>query len=263
VDLRGRDFVLVEPKLVRQQGTLRITSQPAGVSVSVRMLKSAASSQEELQFVKEGPAPLGLENLPTGEYEVRFSYEGAPGLARVVDVSSGASASCAHEFSVGVLTLKTTPVGQEAVVFRSDGSIFKSAKTPKTFEGVPVGAYKVVMKREGFADHVEEFTLAKGGNITLSHEFSGMPLKKPEPPPKEGGAADVPPGPTAAPVVKSPQKPPPKAPSVSSSKPASAPPRAPAAPALTPAPAKPQVPAGASEPTLDEFLRKAQSFERR
>lgn len=241
VDLRGRDFVRVEPKLVRQQGTLRITSQPQGVAVLVRMSKSPTSSEEELKFLKQGSAPLVLENLPTGDYEVHFALKGAPEFARLVEVSSGASASCTHEFALGALTLKTTPEGLEAVLLRPDGSVFQTAKTPVNLEGVPVGAYRVVMKREGFADHVEEFTLEKGGNLTLSHEFSGTPLKKNEVLPKEAGtAADAPPRAVAAPGPSSVSKPPQKSPA-----------------------SKPHTPARSSDPVLDEFLRRAQSFERR
>ena len=174
ITLRNDSFVPFDQKLVRQRGAWKIESTPTGMDYSVKMTASVIKSDDELKFTKTGKTPITLENLPTGDYEVKLTRPGWPEAVSKVSIAPTKSESFTHEFAEGTLTLDSTPPGMEASFLKADGTAFASGKTPLIMKAVPTGpGYRVSMKRTGWPDfEKKDVTIVKGSNPSIAHEFA-------------------------------------------------------------------------------------------
>lgn len=179
ITLRNDSFVPLDQKLVRQRGTMQLDSTPPGMAFAVRMTKSVISSEDEQSFTKEGKTPAVLENLPTGVYEARLSRAGWPDALHTVSINAGASEVVYHEFAEGMLSVESEPSESDFEIQPANSnapntgprSFASSGQTPASVARVPVGLCKVVFKRAGWQDAVEEVWVTKDRPATVRHEF--------------------------------------------------------------------------------------------
>ncbi|HUJ42933.1 MAG TPA: TonB family protein [Opitutaceae bacterium] len=129
--------------LIRQTGSLNLTTVPAGMKFEVRPAASrffAAASD-----VRQGTTPVTLADLPTGEYTVIFSREGWPNHTQNVVVEHNAAAQAASAFAGGTVTISSAPPGASV----SCNGVALGV-TPLTLTDVQPGATTYSLELTGF-----------------------------------------------------------------------------------------------------------------
>lgn len=97
-------------KLVRQTGSLEITTDPPGASFEIRPAPPHVAAEGSPE-VKNGKTPATLAGLPTGEYTVTFRREGWPEHAENVVIEHGKTAHVAWKYLGGSVTITSAPAG--------------------------------------------------------------------------------------------------------------------------------------------------------
>ncbi|HUL52214.1 MAG TPA: PEGA domain-containing protein [Opitutaceae bacterium] len=129
--------------LVRQTGSLNLTTQPAGLQFEVR--PGAARFFATAADVHQGTTPATLADLPTGEYTVIFSRAGWPNHTQNVVIESKGAAQASSVFVGGTVTITSTPPG---VSVSCNGQAL--GVTPLTLTDVQPGATTYTLELNGF-----------------------------------------------------------------------------------------------------------------
>lgn len=148
LELEVKENVVFDPgeiPLVRQTGSLTITSTPSGVSYSIQPL-SEVSFSLSASDQNRGVTPATVEGLPTGEYAVTLERPGWAPVTKNVTISGQETATVSQEFMGGIVSLTTFPEGAE--VFANNVSI---GRTPLTLSNVSPGT---VSYRLELPDHI-------------------------------------------------------------------------------------------------------------
>jgi hypothetical protein len=74
---------------------------------------------------------------------------------------------------VGQIAMKSVPAGLAFEIVDSNQQV-TSGNTPMTVENLPVGQYKVRMKRAGWPDYVETVNVQSRAVATVEHNFQGI-----------------------------------------------------------------------------------------
>ena len=130
-------------RLVRQTGSLTLSTKPAGINFEVRPAASrffAAASD-----LRQGKTPATLADVPTGEYTVIFSREGWPKHTENVVIERNGAAQASSEFSGGSVTITSTPAG--ASVQRNGLAL---GVTPLTLADQEPGETSYTLEVQGF-----------------------------------------------------------------------------------------------------------------
>jgi TonB family protein len=130
-------------KLVRQTGTLELTSEPAGANYSVR---SASNMLLLNTSGLSGSTPAVLSNLPTGDYIVTFSRDGFQTHDETITVSHDTPAQASWKFVNGNVLVTSTPSG--ATVTTADGRPL--GVTPVTINDVEPGDVTYTLTLDGY-----------------------------------------------------------------------------------------------------------------
>lgn len=92
--------------LERATGTIAVSSEPIGTGFSIRL--STTNDDEPL---RRGLTPARFDDLPTGDYVVRFSRGGWPDRTERVTVKRGETARVATTFESGAVSITSDPAG--------------------------------------------------------------------------------------------------------------------------------------------------------
>jgi len=135
-------------------GSLAITSEPTGGKVVVRRAG---------QLVRAGEAPLTLDDLPPGDYEIHGDL-GLASTTETVTVRAGQRAAAALHFPTGNGTVKITSAPGGASVFEGDTEL---GRTPLPCEDVPPGPHHYRIRLEGYKEAAVEGLVHPGEQIVL------------------------------------------------------------------------------------------------
>ncbi len=172
VTLRNDLFLPVERKMVRQRGSLALSTVPAVAAFSARMLSSSAGNSDDLDFQEAGETPVTLDSLPTGEYEITFTRKGWPSHTNKVVLKSGASTPVGWEFSEGSIVVESEPSSLSAEILDAEGDTLAKGPTPLRLFSVPVGpSYRVRITRPGWPDVEEAVTVSANTPTLFSRVF--------------------------------------------------------------------------------------------
>lgn len=135
-------------------GTLHVASVPGGARIYV-------------DDVPQGVAPVSLLGLKPGDYVVRAELEGYGAQSRTVTLANGASASEEFRLSnvMGRLEVVTAPVGARLTLDGRFVGVTKSkdpdaeVSDPLVVENVSEGEHRLVVTKDGYADHVRHPTV--------------------------------------------------------------------------------------------------------
>ncbi|MEO6244479.1 MAG: PEGA domain-containing protein [Opitutaceae bacterium] len=95
-------------KLERLVGTLALSSEPAGVSYSVRPSGNFFTAPGA---IRSGHTPATLSDLSPGEYVISFSREGWPVHDETVHIGRDTTVNSSWAFRTGVVKVDSTPAG--------------------------------------------------------------------------------------------------------------------------------------------------------
>ncbi len=160
------NLVLRRPESVSQagqQGTISISSKPEGAIIKW--------NGQEI-----GKTPLASYSLPKGRQILELNYPGYQPRPVEVTVSEGTLTNVGvvglvHE--VGQIAMKSVPAGLAVEIVDSNQQV-TSGNTPMTVENLPVGQYKVRIKRAGWPDYVETVNVQSSVVATVEHNFQGI-----------------------------------------------------------------------------------------
>ena len=146
LDVEIKDNEATDPgpiRLIRQTGSLSLSTKPAGLDFEVRPAASRFfSSASDL---RKGKSPATLADLPTGEYTVKFSREGWPNHTENVTIERNGTAQASSDFPGGSVTIISTPAG--ANVKHNDLPL---GETPLTLEDQSPGETSYTLELSGF-----------------------------------------------------------------------------------------------------------------
>jgi serine/threonine protein kinase len=146
-----------------QQGTIAISSRPEGAIVKW--------NGQEI-----GKTPLASYSLPKGKQILELNYPGYQPRPVEVSVTEGSLTNLGivglvHE--VGQISMKSVPAGLAFEIVDSNQQV-TSGTTPMTVESLPVGQYKVRVKRAGWPDYVETVNVQSSAIAAVDHSFQGV-----------------------------------------------------------------------------------------
>ena len=160
------NLILRKPESIAQasqQGTVAISSKPEGAVIKW--------NGQEI-----GKTPLASYALPKGKQILELDYPGYQPRPVEVTVTEGSLNNIGviglvHE--VGQISMKSTPAGLPFEIVDANQQV-TSGNTPMTVENLPVGQYKVRLKRPGWPDYVETANVQSSAVVAVDHSFQGV-----------------------------------------------------------------------------------------
>jgi formylglycine-generating enzyme required for sulfatase activity len=163
----GRELAKAEAaRVAAARGGLVVRTQPA--------------AEVRVGSIARGQSPLSLKDQRLGKYplQVRLAgYEEWSGEAEVRE-NQVTEVEVALKPSTGSLEVSSEPAGLavEVVSVRLAGTglaaVRRSARTPASLAGLPVGEYEVTLRREGWPEARRRVTVERGGNASARAEFT-------------------------------------------------------------------------------------------
>ncbi len=150
-------------RLTKLPGTLVITTEPAGASVSI-----------------DGAAPLlspvKAEGVAKGPHHIKVTLAGHDPVALDAEVRAGKTTEVplvTLQQSYGSVSLSSSPDNLEYSIRPSGNLLAKPVATGRTPASVNLdhGDYTVTISRPGCRDHVQNLTVEKGEKYTLSTKY--------------------------------------------------------------------------------------------
>ncbi len=155
----GEVLELAPVVLEKSAGSLKVSSQPAGVNYLVRRLSDDAAEDDRAanggEVVVRGTTPANLPELSVGRYEIAMSQKGWPEHREVVTVRNSRETNVSHVFAQGGLQIISDPSGAQVWMRDFDappGASPRSGKllgsTPLSLTDVPSGKHRLVLTYE-------------------------------------------------------------------------------------------------------------------
>jgi PEGA domain len=129
--------------LLRSVGRISVNTEPAGVPFEI------VDSQQK---VTSGVAPLRLDDLPVGQYQITLKRPGWPDVVQSVDLTVNSTATVQHTYQGAEVTLKSDPSG--ATIYLSGREL---GKTPLTIN-LPFGTNEITSKIGALAPVTQNVT---------------------------------------------------------------------------------------------------------
>lgn len=133
----GRNPVALE----RATGAVAVSSLPAESEFSIRL----ASTSADAEPLRRGRTPALLDDLPVGEYVVRFSQAGWADRSERVVIEGGATVRVATAFQGGTVMINSSPTGASVL---QGGLVL--GKTPLTLGAVPPQEVTYELRAHGY-----------------------------------------------------------------------------------------------------------------
>lgn len=160
VVIKHGELLEVAPVVLKKSaGSLKVSSQPAGVNYLVRRLSDGAAEGDGVasrgEVVVRGTTPAEMPELSVGRYEVELVQKGWPEHREVVTVRHSRETNVSHVFAQGGLQIISDPSG--AQVWMGDVDAPPNAnprsgvllgKTPLSLSDVPSGKHRLVLSYE-------------------------------------------------------------------------------------------------------------------
>jgi len=156
-------------RLLNGRGSLVIVTEPAGATINIANLAPRVS-------------PATISDLRLGHYTVNITLAGCDPMSLDLEVKENAATDpgvIKLVRQVGGVELVTDPAGIKYEIrpaasrFFASGSGARQGTTPATVSDLPVGDYVVVLTREGWPNHEENFTIARGDTAHVSWKALG------------------------------------------------------------------------------------------
>jgi TonB family protein len=163
LEVEVKDNTVANPgvvKLVRQTGSLEITTDPAGSTFEVRPAGPRVSLGAE---VKTGKTPATVQDLPTGDYAVTVRREGWPDHTENVTIEHGRTAHAVSKYVGGGVTITSAPVG--ARVTRNGEAL---GVTPLTLTDQQPGDVSYALDLQGFISTTVDGKIEAEKTLTLN-----------------------------------------------------------------------------------------------
>lgn len=142
--------------LVRSKGTLKITTNPEGLTYEMR------SESSPFQPIS-GTTPMQARQFETGSYEVKVARNGWPPQTRTCLVNRGQLRQVFFDFVGGDVTITSIPPG--AAVFRDKEQL---GVTPLPIKDQPPGEVKYTLTLAGYDNATVQGSVQPGQALTLS-----------------------------------------------------------------------------------------------
>ena len=169
VEVEVKENQTIDPgvvRLVRQVGSLEVSSDPVGVPYEVR-----PSAERFGSNVRQGETPASLEGLPTGEYIVTLMRDGWPTHNETVLVERNRVTKVSRIFAGGAVNVTSTPQGAAVTM---DGK--PVGVTPLTVKNVPVGNVSILVQLPDY--HPKTITGTVEANMPLDLAAALEPIER-------------------------------------------------------------------------------------
>lgn len=167
--------------LEKSAGSLKVSSQPAGVNYVVRRLDESdgespplGAAVPESQVVVRGTTPADLPELSVGRYEILMSLAGWPEHSETISVRNNRETNVSHVFAQGGLQIISDPSGAE--VWMSDFAAPQSSnprsgkllgETPLSLSDIPNGRYRMVLSYDDWRPIKRTVEVKAGEEVKL------------------------------------------------------------------------------------------------
>ncbi len=174
----GEVFELDPVMLEKSAGSLKVSSQPAGVNYLVRRLSDDAAEGDSAasngDVVVRGTTPAEMPELSVGRYEIAMTQKGWPEHREVVTVRNNRETNVSHVFAQGGLQIISDP--SDAQVWMRDFDAPPSASpksgkllgnTPLSLTDVPSGKHRLVLSYEDWRPIQRTVEVMAGEEVKL------------------------------------------------------------------------------------------------
>ena len=145
-------------KLEPATGSIVLAGSPAEVGFSIR----AAGTPADDPPLRRGRTPAQLDDLPQGEYVIRFSRTGWPDRVERVTVKGGATARVTAAFKGGTVRINSSPNGATVL---QDG--LRLGHTPLTIGGLAPQKVTYELVADGYEPLKVSGAVTEGGELEL------------------------------------------------------------------------------------------------
>jgi serine/threonine protein kinase/formylglycine-generating enzyme required for sulfatase activity len=160
VSVKGGAVAQIDPvPLIRQRGILQINGGPAPLSWQL-----VAKPDDAANDSSSGTTPSTLRDMPVGDYEVEFTYDGFAPQRADVKIAKGDTATLECTMPGGSVTIAANKVG--AAVRDASGN--ELGVTPLTLPLVPAGDRAYSVSADGCSEVFVSGRLNAGGSLTLN-----------------------------------------------------------------------------------------------
>jgi len=177
--IKHGEVLKMEPVLLEKSaGSLKVSSQPAGVNYVVRRLAEDAevggTAPTAGDVVVRGTTPAEMPELSVGRYEIAMSQKGWPEHREVVSVRNNRETNVSHVFAQGGIQIISDPSGAQVWMRDFDAPASSSSrngkllgKTPLSLTDVPSGKHRLVLSYEDWRPIQRTVEVMAGEEVKL------------------------------------------------------------------------------------------------
>lgn len=157
-------------ELAASVGRLEVVSEPQGADFT--LLRDPEKQNPEL--IAAGKTPAEINNLASGDYEVRLTAQGWPEHREMVKVQTNRSASVSAVFAKGALNITSDPTGVEVWIRSGAEESRLGGVTPLSLATLPVGQHTLELRHADWSPirRTVEVTEGSTQDFTFSWERS-------------------------------------------------------------------------------------------
>jgi len=175
VNIKHGEVLEVEPVVLEKSaGSLKVSSQPAGVNYLVRRLRDDDSAAAGGEVVVRGTTPAEMPELSVGRYEIAILQKGWPEHREVVTVRNNRETNVSHVFAQGGIQIISDPSGAEVWMHNFNAPPSASpksgkllGKTPLSLKDVPSGKHRLVLSYEDWRPIQRTVEVMAGEEVKL------------------------------------------------------------------------------------------------
>lgn len=160
---------LTEVALAPFTGTVHLESQPAGVAIALQSRRLLATDMPVVH--REGRTPVTWHDLPIGNYDVVFQRDEWDPATRTLEVGTDQEQRVAASFASGELAVQSQPDGVEFEITGGPSDRIRRAGFTPATEELPVGDYRVVLRKSGWAEQAREVAVLPDQPASLAFDF--------------------------------------------------------------------------------------------
>ena len=149
----------------RQNGTLQVTTTPAGATFAIYAGVVAGPTAPAAPPLHSGTAPESIGDMPPGRYTIFLHNDGWPDDRTEVSLKQGESLPFDYTFPHGTATITSTPEGAE--IFLGEHML---GRTPLTVD-LPIGKQQLTGRHSDFPERTQTVAIERDKPANIAFQF--------------------------------------------------------------------------------------------
>ena len=161
----SKPVVAASPTVPSQNGTLQLTTTPAGATFAIYAGVIAGAAAPASEPLRSGTAPESVSDMPPGRYTVFLHNDGWPDDRTEVSLEPDENLPINYTFPHGTATITSTPDGAE--IFLGEHSL---GHTPLSVD-LPPGKQQLLGRHSDFPDRTQTVAIESNKSSNVAFQF--------------------------------------------------------------------------------------------